>query len=99
MNPGCRASPSFTTRQGQYLAFIHAYTLVLGRPPAEADMQRFFRVSPPAVHQMIVSLERAGLISRQPGMARSIAVLVDRATVPQLAASQDQPVKTTVSGY
>jgi hypothetical protein len=54
MNPGCRDSPRFTTKQGQYLAFIHAYTLVLGRPPAEADMQRFFRVSPPAVHQMIV---------------------------------------------
>src|SRR3972149_11256973 len=30
----------FTPKQGQYLAFIHAYTLVMGRPPAEADMQR-----------------------------------------------------------
>jgi len=29
----------FTEKQGQYLAFIHAYTLVMGRPPAEADMQ------------------------------------------------------------
>ena len=46
--------PRFTPRQGQYLAFIHAYTLVIGRPPAEADMQRFFRVSGPAVHQMLV---------------------------------------------
>ena len=45
-------------KQGQYLAFIHAYTLVIGRPPAEADMQRFFRVSPPAVHQMVVTLRR-----------------------------------------
>jgi hypothetical protein len=43
--------PVFTPRQGQYLAFIHAYTLVNGRPPAEADMMRFFRVTPPAVHQ------------------------------------------------
>jgi DNA-binding MarR family transcriptional regulator len=99
MNPGCRDSPSFTARQGQYLAFIHAYTLVLGRPPAGADMQRFFRVSPPAVHQMIVSLEKAGLISRRPGVARSIAVLVDRKTLPELAPSQDQPVKITVAGY
>src|SRR5580765_2664444 len=31
---------------GQYLACIHAYTLVPGRPPAEADLQRFFRVTP-----------------------------------------------------
>ena len=100
MNPGCSDSrPNFTTRQGQYLAFIHAYTLVLGRPPAEADMQRFFRVSPPTVHQMIVSLETAGLIARQPGVARSIVVLVGRDALPELTASQDQPVKTTVPGY
>jgi hypothetical protein len=39
--------PGFTSKQGQYLAFIHAYTLVLGRPPAEADLQRFFQVTPP----------------------------------------------------
>ena len=41
----------FTDKQGQYLAFIDAYTRVHGRPPAEADMQRHFRVSPPSVHQ------------------------------------------------
>jgi hypothetical protein len=45
--------PSFTAKQGQYLAFIHAYTLVLGQPPAEADLQRHFRVTPPSVHQMV----------------------------------------------
>ena len=33
--------PAFTARQGQFLAFIHTYTLVNGRPPAEADMMRF----------------------------------------------------------
>jgi hypothetical protein len=42
---------SFTDKQGQDLAFIEAYTRVNGRPPAEADMQRHFRVSPPSVHQ------------------------------------------------
>ena len=52
----------FTETQGQYLAFIHAYTLVNGRPPAEADIQRFFGVTPPSVHNMIVELERRGLI-------------------------------------
>ena len=30
------------------------------RPPAEADMHLYFRVSPPSVHQMILMLERAG---------------------------------------
>jgi len=50
--------PSFTDKQGQYLAFIHAYTLVIGKPPAEADIQRFFAVTPPTVHQMVLTLER-----------------------------------------
>jgi Mn-dependent DtxR family transcriptional regulator len=54
-------APSFTDRQGQYLAFIDAYTRVTGRPPAEADLQRHFAVSAPSVHQMVVTLERAGL--------------------------------------
>lgn len=78
----CR--PKFTPRQGQFLAFIHLYTLLNGRPPAEADMIRFFRVTPPTVHQMILTLERAGLISRQPRVPRSIAVLLDRSALPEL---------------
>ena len=53
-------------------------------PPAEADIQRFFRVSGPAVHQMIVTLTEGGLIARQPGMARSIRLLVDRKDLPEL---------------
>ena len=76
--------PDFTPRQGQYLAFIHAYTLVNGRPPAQADIQRFFQLTPPSVHQMLLTLERAGLISRRPGVARSIVVLVDRSVLPTL---------------
>ena len=91
--------PAFTPRQGQYLAFIRAYTLVNGRPPAEADMQQFFRVTSPSVHQMVVTLERAGLISRKPRVARSIAVLVDRYDLPDLEPGYAQPVKITVTRY
>jgi DNA-binding MarR family transcriptional regulator len=76
--------PSFTPKQGQYLAFIYAYTRVLGRPPAEADLQRHFRVTPPSVHQMVLTLERAGLIRRQPGVARSIKLLVAPEDLPIL---------------
>jgi DNA-binding MarR family transcriptional regulator len=76
--------PGFTDRQGHYLALIYAYTLVNGRPPAESDMQRFFRVTGSAAHQMVVTLDKAGLIARQPGVARSIAVLVSRAALPTL---------------
>jgi len=89
--------PNFTSRQGQYLAFIHAYTLVNERPPAQADIQRFFRLTPPSVYQMLLTLERQGLISRRPGVPRSIAVLVDRALLPPLQPAQ--PVKFTVQGY
>ena len=93
------AQPRLTQKQGQYLAFIHAYTLVIGRPPAEADMQRFFRVSGPAVHQMVVGLEKAGLISRQLGVPRSIRLQIERAALPELSEGHDQPVKTSVQGY
>lgn len=91
--------PRFTPRQGQYLAFIQAYTLVIGRPPAEADMQRFFRVSGPAVHQMVVGLEKAGLITRQPRVPRSIRLLVERNALPELQADQGKSVKIPVHEY
>ena len=86
----------FTDQQGQYLAFIDAYTRVHGRPPAEADLQRHFRVSPPAVHRMVLTLERAGLIRRQPGLARSIGVLVAPERLPVLRPPQS--VKSPVQG-
>ena len=72
-----RAAKAFTPKQGQYLAFIHPYTRLHRRPPAETDMQEYFRVSPPSVHQMVLTLERAGFIRRQPRVARSIEMLVD----------------------
>jgi DNA-binding MarR family transcriptional regulator len=80
----CHPDPGFTEKQGQYLAFIDAYTRVNARPPAEIDMQRYFKVTPPSVHQMVLTLERAGLIRRQPGAARSIEVLVAPERLPVL---------------
>ena len=88
-------SPRFTDTQGQYLAFIHAYALVNGRPPAEADIRRFFAVTPPSVHNMIKELERRGLITRVPRQPRSIAVSVPEDELPRLR----QPIKTTVERY
>ena len=89
------SSPRFTDTQGQYLAFIHTYALVNGRPPAEADMQRFFAVTPPSVHNMIKELERRGLITRVPRQPRSIAVSLPEDELPRLR----QPIKTTVEKY
>jgi repressor LexA len=62
----------FTDKQGQYLSFIYYYTKVNGRPPAEADIQRYFAVTPPSVRQMVLTLESKGLIERTPGLGRSI---------------------------
>ena len=74
----------FTEKQGQYLAFIYVYARMFHQAPAEADMQRHFRVSPPSVHQMVLGLERDGLIRRQPGVARSIDILVPPQDLPIL---------------
>lgn len=93
-----RAAPNFTPKQGQYLAFIDAYTRVNRRAPAERDIQRYFGVTPPTVHQMILTLERAGLIRRTPNAPRSIEVLVAPEELPILQ-DPDQPVKISVSRY
>ena len=75
---------SFTHKQGQYLAFIYYYSKVNGQPPAEADMQRYFRVSPPSVHQMILTLEANGFIERIPGQGRSLRISLAREELPDL---------------
>lgn len=75
---------SFTAAQGQYLAFIYAYAKIHGRPPAEADMQRFFGVTPPSVHRMLLELEKRGLIRREPNKPRSIELLVAPEELPIL---------------
>ena len=91
--------PGFTPKQGQYLAFIDAYTRVIGRPPAEADMQRFFSVTPPTVHQMVVNLERGGLIKRTPKVARSIEIIIPRDLLPPLQDGHNQSIKSSVQRY
>ena len=77
-------APSFTAKQGQYLAFIYNYTKIHRQAPAEADLERHFQVSPPSIHDMIKTLERNGLIERTPGRARSIRLLVQPEHLPRL---------------
>ena len=76
--------PSGPEKQGQYLAFIYCYSKIHGRAPAEAEMQQYFRVSPPSVHQMVLTLEARGLIERIPGKARSIRLLIPPEALPDL---------------
>jgi hypothetical protein len=72
-----------TPTQGRYLAYIHAYTEGFGLPPAESEIAEAIGVSPPSVNQMMKTLERKGLIRRQPGVPRSIEVLIAPDALPK----------------
>jgi repressor LexA len=74
----------YTEKQGQYLAFIHYYTKINGQPPAESDMQRYFNVSPPSVHCIIIELEKKNLIERERKKSRSIKIRINIEQLPQL---------------
>ena len=81
--------PSFLLQiwLGQYLAFIYYYAYYAklnGCPPAKVDMQRYFKVTPPTVHNMVVTLEKLGLIERVPGQSRTICMLLPREELPDL---------------
>jgi len=82
---GVKMKKTFTAKQSQYLAFIYYYTRIHGRAPTEAEMQQYFQVSPPSVHQMVLTLVARGLIERTPGQARSIRLLIPREELPDLA--------------
>ena len=79
-----KTKKQFTDKQGQYLSFIYYYSKIHGYPPAEADIQRYFKVTPPAVHQMIITLEKRGLIQKVPYEPRTIRVLVSPKELPEL---------------
>jgi Mn-dependent DtxR family transcriptional regulator len=76
--------PAYTPTRDQYLAFIYYYTKIQGVPPAEADIQKDFKVSPPSVHQMIVTLVKRGFIERTAGVGRSIRLRLSRDQPPDL---------------
>src|SRR5262249_8161149 len=90
----------FTAAQGQYLAFIYAYATIHRQPPAEADLQRFFRVTAPSVHRMVIELEQRGLIRRVPHTARSIDLLVPPEELPILRdPTATRSIKPSVQRY
>ena len=82
---------TFTARQGQFLAFIHLYRKLHHRGPAESDLRAYFGVTAPAVHGMVVKLEELGLITREPGVARSMRVAVPADRLPELEATDGPP--------
>ena len=74
----------YTEKQGQYLAFIFYYTKINGICPAQKDFQRYFSVTPPTVHQMILQLEKNGLITRIPGESRALRLCLTEEQLPSL---------------
>lgn len=83
----------FTETQGRYLACIHAFTAGFGFPPSELEIAEALGVSPPAVNQMMKTLEMKGLIQRKPGEPRSIQILIAGDTIPKWKGKR---LKTTV---
>lgn len=82
---------TFTLRQGQFLAFIHLYRRLHRQGPAETDMVKFFRVTPPAAHGMVVKLEELSLVTRESGVARSIRVAIPEEEIPKLEETDGPP--------
>jgi DNA-binding MarR family transcriptional regulator len=78
------ASRNYSGKQGQYLAFIYYYTKLHRRSPSEAEMQVYFHVTPPSVHQMVLTPEANGFLERVPGPARSNRLLLGREELPDL---------------
>jgi len=79
-----KSTVPFTPRQGQFLAFLHLFRKLHRQAPSELEMAIFFQISPPAVHGMVVKLEELGLIERQPGVARSIRLVLPTEQLPDL---------------
>lgn len=73
----------FTPTQGRYLSYIHAYSVGFGLPPAESEIATAIGVSAPSVNQMMKMLQKKGLIHREPGVPRSIQILVDESSIPK----------------
>ena len=74
----------YTAKEGQYLAYIAQFTKLNRMVPSEVEMQRYFQVTPPSVHQMVLTLETRGYISRVPGQARSIRLVISEKELPDL---------------
>jgi SOS-response transcriptional repressor LexA len=64
------------------LAFIHRFTAKHGVAPSFEEIASHFGTSSPSVHGMIKTLERRSLLSRVPGVARSLRVLVPASLLP-----------------
>jgi hypothetical protein len=91
------------TFTGQRINYLYDLSLPRRRPgDAAYDAAQIAEHSRALGHIPVIdflTLERAGLIRRQPGVARSIEVLVDPDDLPALRADSELPVKSSVQRY
>jgi len=72
-----------TKTQARYLSFIHAYREGFGLSPAQSEIAEALEVASPSAHLMLKTLEKKGFISREPGVARSVKILVPPDVIPR----------------
>ncbi|MBA2322080.1 MAG: MarR family transcriptional regulator, partial [Deltaproteobacteria bacterium] len=74
-----------TKRQSEYLDFIRAFTDRWKIPPSFEEIGTHFGTTPPSVNNMVKTLEARGFLTRVPGAARTLRVLVEpgRAAKPE----------------
>ena len=71
-------------------------------PSGIRDIDSDFKVTPPSVHQMVLTLEKRELIERVPGQPRTIQVLLSLEEIPVLgsrpAVSRQRPTRACRPG-
>jgi repressor LexA len=82
---------AFTHRRGQFQASVRLHRLPHKQGPAETDTVKLARVTPPSIHQGVVKLDGLGLITREPGVARSARVAVAVEEIPALEVAGGPP--------
>jgi len=82
-----RSADTPTARQAEYLSFIRAFTDRWGMPPSFEEIGRHFMTTAPSVNNMIKTLETRGFLTRVPGQARTLRVIVPE----QRIAAADPP--------
>lgn len=88
------ASP--TKRQAEYLAFIRAFTDRWGIPPSFEEIGRHFTTTAPSVNNMVKTLETRGFLTRIPGRARTLRVILPERPYTQAEPPQDRTVSRDI---
>lgn len=89
------SKPTLTELQGQYLAFIYAYSKINRRPPAEMDMQRFFDVTPDPATEWSMSSKAKNSSGERRGMHEAWSSSSTTAT----SRCSDEPAPIQVSAF